>query len=938
MRGSIATSLPCLVVAAVVVTSLHENPPRHEAFSVQPEARISRSSADHPNARAHYEWMRLRSPETGRVPANIRKLELDYARTLPTKEEIVRLHKGDASRAGAVLEWQSRGPSNVGGPTRALAIDVSNENVILAGSATGGMWKSTDGGANWKKVTGVLDLHSVTSVTQDTRPGKTHIWYYTTGEREGNTATRNAAPYHGDGVFKSTDGGETWSQLPSTVSGTPHAFDSPFDYCWNVAVDPSNQAEDEVYVAAYGTIQRSTVGGTTWTEALGLGIFSASASEFTDVVVTSGGVVYATLSQSNATGSTAAIRGIWRSADGVNWDDITPPGWPALYRRIVIGVAPSNEDVVYFLAETPGSGLVIDSPEFGEEGHSLMKYTHSSGSWVDLSANLPAFGGPTGDFVSLDSYGLLVKVKPDDENVVFVGGINLYRSTNGFATPANTTWIGGFNTTNDYSDYPNHFLFQHGLAFYPSNPNAALSAHNNGVSKTTAVLANSVVWERLNNGYITSLFYTVALDHGTPGDNTLIGGVQDIGTYFTNNADASVPWVRLLEGTGGFCAIQDGRQVYYTSFPYGATFRELIDDDGNSTSWSRVDPQGASGYLFIAPFVIDPHNQNMMYLAAGDRIWRNSDLSAIPPFVAEPTSTNWRALTNAAVPNAVITALAISHTPANILYFGTHNGRVFRLRFANVVNIAATDIWAGKGLPANGYVSCIAIDPLDAARVLLVFSNYQIRSVFYTEDGGESWQDVSGNLEQFPTGFGNGPSVRWGTILPVDGQRLYFVATSTGIYSTSQLDGQATVWAQEGASTVGNVVVDMLAARMSDGFIAAATHGQGVFSAKASIVSVDESPGNVPAVYTSHQNYPNPFNPATSISYGIARAGRVELAIYNTLGQKVRTLVNEEQAAGNYSVSWDGRMDSGELAASGVYIYTLSAEGFTQSRKLTLLK
>ncbi len=147
-------------------------------------------------------------------------------------------------------------------------------------------------------------------------------------------------------MFKSTNGGLTWEPLPSTVRGTPQQLDSPFDYVWNLAINPSS-AQDELYAATVSGIQRSVDGGGTWTTVLGE--FSNNSSRFTDVAVSSSGVVYATMSEAAVSGgSSATQRGVWRSVDGVNWTRITPsaPAWPSVYRRVVIGIAPSNESRV----------------------------------------------------------------------------------------------------------------------------------------------------------------------------------------------------------------------------------------------------------------------------------------------------------------------------------------------------------------------------------------------------------------------------------------------------------------------------------------------------------------------------------------------------------------------------------------------------------------
>lgn len=780
----------------------------------QPE-KSSFGSQEDPQARVDFDWLRLRNPRTNVIPRNIRRKELAYSATLPSSE--LSLTKANMP-AFQNMSWTARGPFNIGGRTRALAIDVTDENILLAGAVSGGVWRSTDGGNSWTKTSDPAQLHNISSIAQDTRNSKTATWYVGTGEFVGNSASAGGAPFLGDGIFKSTDGGLTWTLLSSTSTGIPQTLDQLWDYVWNIAIDTSNAQEDEVYAATYGAIHRSVDGGTTWTVELG---GASPFSHYADIAITSAGIVYAALSDEGVDS------GIWRSIDGMTWTNITPVGWPSTYDRIVISIAPSNESVVYFLASTPGSGNL---------DHNFWKYTYLSGdgsgtggTWEDRSANLPAFGGIVGDFDSQSSYDLVVKAKPDEEKMVFVGGTNLYRSTDGFESANNVDWIGGYATVNNLSIYNNHHPDQHTLAFLPSDAQVMVSAHDGGLSKTTDDVASIVTWSSLNNGYFTTQFYSIAVDHATPGNNIIIGGMQDNGTWFTNNTTPSNPWVQILGGDGSFCAIANGRTHYYASFPGGSIFRLALNNDGVLSKWTKVTPTGASGFLFINPFVLDPNNTDIMYLLAGSNLWRNSNLTEIPDFSMGTTTLNWTTLTNTEVATGTISALVAAMTPANRLYYGTSNGQVYRLDGANTGDPLPVDIYTGKGLPA-GYVNCIAVDPRNADRALLVFSNYEIKSLFYTADGGTSWSDVSGNLEQNPDGSGNGPSTRWANILPSTSGTFYFVGTSTGLYSTTTLNGTATIWTQEGTSTIGNVVVDMIDSRMTDGLVAVATHGRGVFS------------------------------------------------------------------------------------------------------------
>jgi hypothetical protein len=165
------------------------------------------------------------------------------------------------------------------------------------------------------------------------------------------------------------------------------------------------------------------------------------------------------------------------------------------------------------------------------------------------------------------------------------------------------------------------------------------------------------------------------------------------------------------------------------------------------------------------------------------------------------------------------------------LYYGTTDGQVYRVDNANSGTGTRVDIYTSKGFPAGAYVSAIAVDPANSANVMVCFSNYAVKSIFYSTNSGSTWADISGNLEQNPDGSGNGPSVRWVHVhLTSTNAKVYLVGTSTGLYATETLNGTSTVWTQEGATSIGNAVVSMLMSRQSDNLVAIATHANGLFS------------------------------------------------------------------------------------------------------------
>ncbi|MFC2129913.1 T9SS type A sorting domain-containing protein [Bacteroidota bacterium] len=802
-----------------------------------------------------WEFMRLRDPSTGKIPCNIKQASLKYAMTLPGSINQIRSKKEHL----LAESWNLRGPVNIGGRTRALALDVLDENIMIAGGVSGGMWRSEDAGSSWVKTTKPEQLQSTSCITQDIRQGKENIWYVGTGEY-----FNIYGGLRGDGVYKSTDAGRSWFQLESTLSNTPQSWDNGFDYVWNIVTDHTKLDEDAVYAAtAVGAIVRSTDGGDTWKTVLGG--FGNIYSWFTDIAITSSGVFYATLSQKTfAEEASSSVMGIYRSMDGINWTEITPEFIPPKYRRIVIAIAPSDENQVYFLAETPGSGKLTTNTRGDSLWHSIWKYIFVSGDgsgaggiWEDRSENIPCPERIRSQFNSQGSYDLVIKVKPDDPDVVFIGGTNLYRSMDGFSSPVNTTHIGGYcwDDTSCYEiyTYTNHHADEHAINFLHSDPNVMFTGSDGGVAITYNNLAPHVEWESLNTGYYTTQFYTVAIDHAVEGSPEIIGGLQDNGTLYTNSFDINKYWANAAGADGFHCAIADSGKALYTSNntskqPYIKIWRTFLDENGERIIRTRVDPDGAQDMIWNTPFRLDPNDSRRMYLAGGAILWRNNNLDLIPVADSrDSTSIGWDSLSftklDSLYPGASrgdrISAVVVSGEPKNIVYYGTTYGRVFRVDDAHDGNPIPVEI-TSNDFPGLANVGCIAVNPNDASEIFVVFTNFNIESIFHSTDGGSNWVNVSGNLEEYPNGTGAGPAVYWVEILPVGEEYLYFAGTSTGLYSTAYIDGEYTVWQQEGANSIGNMMVYMLDSRELDGYVVASTFGIGMYSAN--FTSIPEAP------------------------------------------------------------------------------------------------
>lgn len=907
------------------------------------KAALSVGDGDDPFARFTWEQRRLASPKTGNVPPDMRLRELAFARQL-------RQAKGQQGSNENLdsLEWVMRGPSNIGGRTRAFAADVSNPNVLIAGGVSGGIWRSEDGGNSWTKVSTINEHQGVTCLVQDTRPGHTQTWYYGTGEGYGNSAsgTGTDSYYMGDGIYKSEDNGLTWTVLGATDNGVPNNFTDVFQIIWNMATDPSNATQNEVYAATYGTIKRSVNGGQSWVTELGS---INSASYFTNIAVSSTGVVYAALS------SDGTNAGIWRSENGQDWTQIKPADFPNTnhsFDRMAIGINPSNENEVYFLvANTIGAGKTTYDFQNDAEYNSLWRYNYLSGNgtaaggtWTDLSENLPIGPHPFDDFVAQGGYDLLVAVKPDDPNTVFIGGTNIYRSTDGFTTPNNITFMGGYNETTElplFTLYPVHHPDQHVLFFHPQNPNVMFSGNDGGLYKTDNCMAENVVWQNINHGYVTTQLYTVAVDKSLS-NNLIIGGLQDNGTRYVNTTDPDQPWTMPFNYDGSFCAVPSGRDYMIMSINGGAIVKVQVNDEGQMAAFERIDPVGAENFQFINPFIVDPVNNDIIYLSEGANLWVNTDVSAIPiNNVWEKKTQNWfKNVNRIADTTQFISALGASTVPTGRLYLGTSEKRVYKIENALDPTSPMIDITPTSGFPTLGYVNCVEVDPRNADKVFVVFSNYDVYSVFYSVDAGATWQKVAGNLEQYNGGTGNGPSVRSISVLPINADSTsYFLGTSTGLYHTSLLDTLDTEWTPVGLESIGTTVVEMVITRELDKLVVVGTHGNGVFTANTPAdppigINQPSQSGNI-ATLQAHF-YPNPIiqNGNTHIALDLPRnAPALILTIYNAAGQVLKTLDLGAQTAGSHQIPLNL-----SYLNTGLYFYSLTANNTKVSGRFMVSK
>lgn len=881
--------------------------------------------------RLEYERLIYADPKTGQIPTGIRNAELAFSSNLLRNTKNLRTTS---------LDVQAAGPFNVGGRTRAVAFDVRDEDTILAGGVSGGVWKTTDGGQTWIRKSDPLNRNSVTCIVQDTRAGMEDVWYHGTGEIVGNSANIGGDTFRGTGIYKSVDNGENWFLLASTSNSQPNRFSNQFQFVYRIIVNKLNQNEDEVFAATFGGILRSLDGGQSWEPTLGpkqfdlpdsVNLGEEPSAVFSEITQASNGIYYAALSTTTLSSSKLDISpdaGIYVSQDGLTWEDITPFTDDSEFRRIVIGNSESNPNVSYVLVDSSPIFLLRLFVRF--EGNRIVR------NW-DLRET-PNFGGDLGNFDTQGSYNMMIRVHPEDPDIVFAGGTNLYRSTDGFESMDNSKWIGGYTPEGGASVYPNHHPDQHDLLFYPSNPDRLLSASDGGVRVSDDGTADSVMWESLNNGFITSQFFTIAQSK-VSGDPALIGGMQDNGTDLSTTTGLS-DWQAVIGGDGGYAATTLNNELWFASFQRGQTLRLTYDEEFSRTSFARVDPAGlvaeaGSAYLFVNPFILDVSNPNRMFIAGGNHLYFNANISQIPGGSQVPSTLGWERVTASEDSISVVSAVDISRD-SEVVYFGSATGQLFRL--SNASSGADFDVQelSDPLFPLGAYISCIAIDPEDNEHILVIFSSYNVRSIFESIDGGESFVDISGNLEENEDGSGNGPSIRWAEIVPTNTDKLYLVGSSIGLSSTTLTNGSSTVWVKESEELIGNAVIPMMDYRPEDGRLAIATHGNGVFTTTIedfrSVGLEEEGDSGFGISFAS----PNPFNEITKIQYTIPEAGTVRIDLLTLSGELVNNLLWAPQFAGSNEIVWDGTNASGVSLVNGVYLYRIQYAGQSRTGKLIL--
>lgn len=697
-------------------------------------------------------------PSTGTVPRE----------RLWKTVEMLRMQEGARKKAAiADVVWSERGPNNVGGRTRAIMFDPNDatKSRVFSAGVAGGLWVCDNIYATtpaWTAIDNFFDNLAITTLAFD--PTDKDTMYFGTGE-----GYSNLDAVRGDGIWRSVDGGVNWTQLANTTGAS-------YNYVQKVVVDASGN----VYAATRSGVFKSTDNGSTWSTILSSSVPSsgtnASSSRAADLELASNGDLYAAM-------GIFATDGVYKSTDaGSTWTQVYSASGE---QRIEIACAPSNSDYVYMITQSSST----------YEAASVQRTTNGGTSWSTLTN--PNDGVSSDNFCRNQAwYDLSLAVDPTDEDNAFIGGVDLFKTTNGGSTWTQVShWYGG-------GGFPEVHADQHIALYASGSTDTMLFGNDGGIYLTTNATSSTPSFSHQVASYNVTQFYSGAI-HPTANTHHFLAGAQDNGSHRFSSAGMNST-VEVTGGDGAFVHIdQDDPTYQFTSYVYNQYRRST----NGGSSFSSINFSSSAG-KFINPTDYDNDAQILYGSWNADSFMRWTN----------PRSGSTYSLVEFGSASGQVSAVACDPNTANRIYLGTDNGEVWQIDNAHST-ITATDV-SPSGMSSGHYVSCIAIQNGDANHLLATVSNYGVTSVYESTNAGSSWTSVEGNLPDMP--------IRWAIFSPIGGDSA-LLATELGVWSTDNLNGGSTSWAATNTG-LANVRTDMLQVRLSDSTVIAATHGRGLYS------------------------------------------------------------------------------------------------------------
>jgi PKD repeat protein/photosystem II stability/assembly factor-like uncharacterized protein len=567
------------------------------------------------------------------------------------------------------------GQPNGLGRVNCIAFHPVFSNTVYIGAPSGGFWRTFDGGVNWETTTDSLPTLGVSSIAINHE--NPDVILMGTGDRDGGDAP-------GIGVMMSRDGGDSWAQS-STGMGNRTVG--------RMIIHPTDT--NVVLAATSGGIYKSSNGGANWSRR------STSSRHFKDIVFKPGDPTIAYATEGGD---------FYRSSNtGTTWSLITS-GLASNKSRMVIGVTPADPNYVYLLA-VDGSSF----EGFYRSTNSGLNFTLQSDTpnIMDYSATGSGTGGQ-------GWYDLCVAIDPTNANIVYTGGVNIFKSTDGGVSwNINAHWTGSGGAPDIHAD-------QHELIFSPHN-NDLYAGNDGGIYNTSN---GGATWNDLSSGLAIAQIYKIG--QSTLSSSLIINGYQDNGTSVYDGN-----WRTEIGGDGMECIVdyQD------TNYLYGALYYgDVRRSANNGVNFSRIAADGKNGITesgaWITPYILDHSNSSTMFIGYRN-LWRSTNIKT-----GSASAVSWSAISNNLAGSNSNTIRVIEQSPANsnILYFSRADDKLFRSD--NIQSGAPSYVNLTANLPTAQWPVDIEAHPIDPDKVWIAQSN----RIFQSINKGSSWVDISGSL------------------------------------------------------------------------------------------------------------------------------------------------------------------------------------------------
>ncbi len=669
-------------------------------------------------------------------------------------------------------DWIPAGPSNIGGRITALLIHPSNDSIIYAAAASGGVWKSTDRGGSWTNIfnesfsTGALSF----------APDDPNTIYVGTGEANPSSVDT----YPGNGIWRSTDAGATWTNLGLAQVG----------HIGKIAVNPLNPKT--IFAATLGLyrsrttdrgIYRSTDRGATWSQVLYVNDTTGAADvaidpQDTSIVLATSWTYYRTLAYVDRGGPASAL---YRSTDGGStWIKNTsgmPHDDPSI-GRISIAFAPSDPTNVYALVAGGG----------GYNCNGVYRSFDAGDTWLQPfdGSSLPE---------SQVWYNNIIVVHPHNPNIIWAGMTNMYKSTNGGST---------FTYASIAGDY---HVDHHAMAYAATDTNLIVLGNDGGIYISDD---GGSFWNKSYDLPVTQ-YYAGAVSALNP--NTLLGGAQDNGTSMTR--DGTDPWNIFYGGDGFYCLIDPTDSNYvYAEYQYAGLG---YSTDGGSSFYGGTGGLNFSEFTgWETPVAMDLRHPKTLYTGL-ERVYRTTNnmqsWTAISPVLTYHISAAY----------STVSTIDVSSVDSSIIYAGTGDGRLWV-----TTNGGGTWTDISAGLPLR-WVSRVVADPESTNVAYVTLSGFRqydsAAHVFRTRDFGQTWTNIGASLPDVP--------VNDLIVDPAMPTNLYIATDLNVMYSTDR----GLNWSVLGTALPGVTVHD-LAFHAGSRRLYAFTHGRSVWSIDVSTIGL----------------------------------------------------------------------------------------------------